>query len=124
MDFKPFEPPPTDHHQLAMGHSSEHGVTAKALVEGVNIYFRHLFSLADGKKADDADRIAELEEGLATAQRRNDELDAHVKGLLTSYDTLAQQISHIESAASDTAFKADALERRLNDRDSAPVKTA
>lgn len=121
MDFKPFNPPRTDHHGLATGQSTEGGVTAKGFVEGVNDYFEHLFGMIGGKKSDDADRIAELEEALATVQKRNDELDAHVKGLLSSFDKLAGEVSHIESAASDTAFKADALERRLNDAAPKPL---
>lgn len=125
MDFKPFDPPPTDHHPLATGHTTEGGVSAKGFVEGVNEAFQHLFGTIGGKKSDDADRIAELEEAVAALQKRDDDREGNVKALLTSFDTLTGHVNHIESAASDTAFKADALERRFNDMSetAAAVKT-
>lgn len=86
MDFKPFSPPPSDHHNLSTGLSTEGGVTAKGFVEGVNEAFQHLFGIIGGKKSDDADRITELEEAVTAIQKRNGELEEHMTALLGSFD--------------------------------------
>jgi len=56
MDFVPFQPPQSEHHMLNTGLSTEGGVTAKGLVDGLNSYIGHLF-----------DRIKELEQRFSPA---------------------------------------------------------
>jgi len=51
MDFKPFDAPPSDYHSLNSGLSTEGGVTAKGLIEGLNAYLAHLFAAVEGKAA-------------------------------------------------------------------------
>lgn len=109
MDFKPFDPPPTDHHPLATGHTTEGGVSAKGFVEGVNEAFQHLFGIIGGKKSDDSDRIGELEEAVAALQKRNDELDASMKALLGSFDKFlaAQPTNADDGKATDPGAKSE-----------------
>lgn len=51
MDFVPFDPPPSEHHPLNTGLSTENGTTAKGLIEGINAYLAHLFSKIEGAGA-------------------------------------------------------------------------
>lgn len=56
MEFVPFQAPQSEHHMLNTGLSTEGGVTAKGLVDGLNSYIGHLF-----------DRIKELEQRFSPA---------------------------------------------------------
>lgn len=51
MDFKKFDPPPTESHALNTGLSAERGVTAKSFVEGVNAHFEHVLARLDSLEA-------------------------------------------------------------------------
>ena len=44
MKIVPFDPPQSDHHMLNTGLSTEGGVTAKGLVDGLNVYLAQLFA--------------------------------------------------------------------------------
>jgi hypothetical protein len=80
VDFKPFQAPDNDYASLNAGLSTEGGVTAKGLVEGVNAYFSHLFKVVGGRMGDVIDaidgeareRIVALEEAVAALQMKLD----------------------------------------------------
>lgn len=80
MDFIPFQAPQSDHHPLNTGLSTENGVTAKGLIDGVNAYFKHLFGLVEDKVGSIAeavdkearDAVIELESQVAALQARID----------------------------------------------------
>ena len=48
MEFVPFQAPQSDHHTLNTGLSTEGGVTAKGLVDGLNVYLGQLFAAVNG----------------------------------------------------------------------------
>lgn len=83
MDYQPLQAPPSDHHQLNAGLSSELGATAKQLIEHVNEHFQHIYQVLKGEVAhvtevadDDAraavlslsEHVTALEQKLETAQ--------------------------------------------------------
>ena len=51
MEFVPFQAPQSEHHMLNTGLSTEGGVTAKGLVDGLNTYLGHLFAKVEGNGA-------------------------------------------------------------------------
>jgi len=51
MEFVPFQAPQSEHHMLNTGLSTEGGVTAKGLVDGLNTYLGHLFAKVEGDGA-------------------------------------------------------------------------
>lgn len=97
MDFKPFQAPPSLHDPLNTGLSTEKGVTAMELVEGINGYFRHLFGVVNGDAPAAPDhtdlelRVSELEEALTVSQQRAEVLQAEI-------DAIGLRISAIEKA--------------------------
>lgn len=117
--FDPIHPPPNHYQGPATGLGTEGGDTWQEAVRKINEGFHNIKAWAEGlgDGGDTAARqsIAALEDAVAALQKRDDEREENVKALLASFDKLQGQVNHIESAASDTAFKADALERRLNE---------
>lgn len=97
MDFKPFAPPPSLHDPLNTGLSTEKGTTAMELVEGINKYLGHLFSLKNGDAPPAPDhtdleaRVSELEEALTASQQRAEALQAEI-------DAAQLRISALEKA--------------------------
>lgn len=96
MKFEPFKSPSNNHQGFGQGDGAEH-TTVKEFVDGVNKYFKAIFSGSLGAPAvdpavedaatvlaqglDDAHkRISDLEEGLAEMQRRFDTPMAPVSG--------------------------------------------
>lgn len=90
MDFQPFQPPPSQHHPLNTGLSSENGTNAFEFVTGVNAYLKHIFEVLKGdtnhvvEHADDEAR--ELLNHLADHVTA---LEMKVDQLLSAFKTVA-----------------------------------
>lgn len=90
MDFKPFDPPPSDHHQFNTGLSSELGTTPKQLIEGMNAYLKHVFEVLKGETnhviehADDTarDRIEDLAEHVTALEMKLEQLLSAFKAVV------------------------------------------
>lgn len=87
MKFIPFQAPPSEHHTLNTGLSSENGVTAKGLIDGINNCFAHLFSVFDGEHqpemvdADARAEVAALADHVTALEMKGEATDALIKQL-------------------------------------------
>lgn len=88
--FDPIKGPANIYQGPAVGLGTEAGDTWHEAVAKVNAGFKRVISAIEGgtEAADDKARkdIAALEDAVTALQKRNDDLEAHMKGLLASFD--------------------------------------
>lgn len=86
--FDPINGPSNHYQGPATGLGTEAGDTWHAAVSKINDGFKRVVDAIEGL-GDDAEArkgIAALEEAVAALQKRNDDLEAHMKALLGSFD--------------------------------------
>jgi hypothetical protein len=89
VEFKPFEPPPTDYHGLNTG-IGDGGVTAKGFVEGVNKFFEHLFGAVKGEIAPFAEDAQQWITNRFTSLGQHEALEKRVQDL----EAFVQSVIH------------------------------
>jgi hypothetical protein len=115
MDYQPLQAPPSDHHQLNAGLSSELGATAKQLIEHVNAHFQHLYQVLKGEVAhvtevaDDDARAAvlSLSEHVTALEQKLEAAQAEIAALKANKVTAVPQTdSPNQSNQSNPALQA------------------
>lgn len=90
--FDPINGPSNHYQGPATGLGTEAGDTWHAAVNKVNAGFKRVVEAIEaGSEAADPEArkgVADLEEAVAALQKRNDDLEAHMKALLGSFDKL------------------------------------
>lgn len=88
--FDPIKGPANAYQGPAVGLGTEAGDTWNDAVLKVNAGFENVIkAIEEGLAGEDTEarkRITDLEEALAAVQKRNDDIEAHIKGLLASFD--------------------------------------
>jgi hypothetical protein len=100
MDFTAFKPPPSDHHPMNTGLSTENGVTAKGLIEGINAHFTNLYQVLKGgvshvvETIDDEARthLTALEDVVTSLQQK-------VEALTAAHTTLNNTVLAVAAGA-------------------------
>lgn len=94
LKFIPFASPPSDHHPLATGLSTENGVTAKGLVDGINTYFEKVF---DTIKGDAGEFVHTVEQVDSEARTKISSLEAEIEALHDSHASMSAQMKQVIS---------------------------
>lgn len=90
MDYVPLVAPPSEHHPLNTGLSTENGTTAKGLIEGVNAAFTHVFDVLKGGVSHVVETI-------------DDEARTHLTALEDVVTSLQQKVEALATSHAATA---------------------
>lgn len=100
MDFTPFKAPPSDHHPMNTGLSTENGVTAKGLIEGINAHLTNIYQVMKGEVAHIVDTVDEEARSHVTQlENAVTALQQQVEALVTSHASVAATVIAMSTPA-------------------------